>query len=95
MRIIQEVILGSWLSIKEKNETVFLHHNTTNINFRYTKDLNGSGRFIEGGLGKYLYDLEIKKDFTNKTQRIQTIGENINNLSILKFKAFMLPISQE
>lgn len=69
------MILGSWISIQEKNGTVFLHHNTTNINFRYNKDLNGSGRFIEGGIGKYPYDLEIKKDFSNKRQTIQTIGK--------------------
>ena len=72
---------------------ISLHRNTTNINFRYTKGPNGSGRFIERNVGKCLYDLEVKKAFSNKTQKIQTIEKNINNLSTLKFKTFVLPIS--
>lgn len=66
--------------------------NTKNINFRYIKDLNNSGRFIGGDEGKYLYDLEVRKDFSIKTQKVQSIEKNINNSSTLKCKTFVLPV---
>lgn len=77
----------------EKMKSYSYLTNTTNINFSSIKYLYGSGRYMEGGTGKYVYDLEVRKDFSNKMQKIQTTEKNTNDLSTLQFNFFELPVS--
>ena len=66
----------------------------SNINSRWTKDLNiklSTIKTLEENLGKTIQDIGIDKDFMTKTPKARATKAKIDNWDLIKLKSFCTP----
>ena len=65
----------------------------TKINSRWIKDLNlrpGTGKILEGNLGKTIQDIGVDKDFMNKTPKALATKAKIDKWDLIKLHSFCM-----